>query len=252
MAIRIKPVVTPTDSLQKLLYQKYLDKNLASLYIAKYDSSSTDPEEWVSQFIAQITPLLDHPDVLKVFKDEKKGEKKGEKEQTYKVDSLSIKHFLKFLNYAPLVLSKKFIFLFDAHDLSEIVSNKLLKIFEELGATFCLILMVPDNAPMLATVESRSIKLQIPKPLSDLIDQKQKGLDVQTPYELIAQQKLNGDFEKDFIEGQIEKTLSRAKSKQNSPESYSELSSLLHDLEHFEEASRFNNSKLSRITPFFR
>lgn len=232
------------DNLQKILYKKYLDKNLAALYIAKYDSASIDPELWVKGLLGQLTPLDDHPDVLKI--------NKTEKETEYKVDSLSIKNFLKFLNYRPIQLEKKFIFLFDAQDLSVILSNKLLKIFEELETHFCLILMVPDKAPMLATVESRAIKLQISAPQNS---EGQNSFDfgkLKTPMDLINYLKQapgNSQYdEKKFIEHAIAQILLSA---QSTPKSFNDLEALLRSLANFETANNFNNSKLSRITPFF-
>lgn len=232
------------DNLQKLLYKKYLDKNLAALYIAKYDSAFIDPELWAKEFLGQFTSLEDHPDVLKI--------NKTEKETEYKVDSLSIKNFLKFLNYRPIQLEKKFIFLFDAQDLSVILSNKLLKIFEELDAHFCLILMVPDKAPMLATVESRAIKLQISAPQNS---DNQNSFDfgkLKTPMDLmnyLKQASGNSQYdEKKFIEHAIAQILLAA---QSTPQSFNDLEALLRSLENFETANNFNNSKLSRITPFF-
>lgn len=232
------------DNLQKLLYKKYLDKNLAALYIAKYDSAFIDPELWVKEFLGQFTLLEDHPDVLKI--------NKTEKETEYKVDSLSIKNFLKFLNYRPIQLEKKFIFLFDAQDLSVILSNKLLKIFEELDAHFCLILMVPDKAPMLATVESRAIKLQIDSPQNSDSQNSFDFGELKTPMDLMnyfKQASGNSQYdEKKFIEHAIAQILLSA---QSTPQSFNDLDALLRSLENFESANNFNNSKLSRITPFF-
>jgi len=234
------------DNLQKLLYTKYLNGNLASVYMAKYDSQSIDPEVWVKEYLTQFSLLEDHPDVLKINKTEKENE--------YKVDSVSIKNFLKFLNYRPIQLKKKFIFLFDAQDLSVIVSNKLLKIFEELGRDFCLILMVPNNAQLLPTVESRAIKLQIPGLPNNLNNQNQTDFSaIKTPMDLINALKTQGGVsnyeEKKFIELAIDKILNSAAP--TSLESYQEIDSLLKKLQSYEISASFNNSKLSRLTTLF-
>lgn len=230
------------DNLQKILFQKYQANNLASLYMAKYETISTEPDLWVSEFMAQFTPLEDHPDVLKI--------KKTDKETEYKVDSLSIKNFIKFLNYRPLDLKTKFIFLFDAHDLSVIVSNKLLKIFEELENHFCLILMVPDNAQLLATVESRAIKLQIPRGArADSSDQELQVFDsIATPMDLTNLMKLQQFDEKLFIEHAIDRLLAKTLASQSS---YKTVEATLAALKDNENARNFNNSKISRLTPFF-
>ncbi|MDO9180906.1 MAG: hypothetical protein Q7U04_00795 [Bacteriovorax sp.] len=227
-------------NLQEILFQKYQDKNLASLYILNYDSKSVDPSIWVNDFLTQFTKLSDHPDVLKIFKTEKENE--------YKVDSASIALFLKFLNYKPLQLEKKFVFIFDAQDISTILSNKLLKVFEELDSNICLFLIVPDNAQILATVASRSIKLQIP-PMENANYQKTDFSGIKTPQDLLALLKTGGlEDEKAFIEQAIEHFLTLSKS---SAQSFQEAHELLAVLSEYETYSNFNNSKLSRMTRFF-
>lgn len=228
-----------SDEIGKILLKKYQEKTLASLYLVNYAPQATDPLIWVENFIKELTPLSDHPDILKVFKDEKSNE--------YRVDSPAIKNFLKFINYRPLKLQKKFIFLFDAHDLSVIVSNKLLKVFEELGSDYCLILLAPDNSPILPTVLSRAIKLQI-KGISELNASSLINFnDILTPQELMAALKQGGDLEKKFIEHAIKQCLAQSKS----PESYKDLETLLDILKDYEIRSAFNNSKLSNLSSFF-
>ena len=240
-------------SIKEILFQKYQERKLASLYIAKYNSRTLNPEFWVNDFLLQFTKLPDHPDILKIHKTEKETE--------YKVDSKAIAELFKFLNYRPLELSKKFIFLFDAQDLSTILSNKMLKIFEEMGENFCLFLMVPDNAQMLATVESRAIKLTLDfnqiamgKELNPSFEFKTLA----TPWELIAHLKKGSEgqnelqAEKKFIEQTIDKYLAQSHNGGKvAPETYQELSSLLKTLRDYEIESNFNNAKLSRLTPFF-
>lgn len=233
-----------SDELKNILIKKYQEKTLASLYLLNYDSQSINAETWVDNFLKELTPLADHPDVLKVFKDEKANE--------YKVDSLAIKNFLKFINYRPLQLQKKFIFLFDAQDLSDIVSNKLLKVFEELESAYCLILLVPDNAPMLATVTSRAVKLKIASPEAQKEVDESDFRNITTPQELMAHLKLgreqSGLEEKKFIEYALKQCLAQSTA---TPESFKELEELLKTLKDYEIRSAFNNSKLSRLSPFF-
>ena len=233
------------DNLQNILFNKYKDKSLASLYIANYDSKTVDPIIWVNNFLTFFSNASDHPDVLKINKES------GENE--YKVDSILFRHFFKFINYRPLQLEKKFIFIFDAQDISKILSNKLLKIFEELESSFCLILMVPDNSYILPTVSSRAIKLQIPS-TNELLEVQNDFSGVQSPQDLMAylkQLRENGNTlqdEKQFIEQTIQNHLNLAGP---TPQSFKELEELLGILADFEKYSNFNNSKLSRFTRFF-
>lgn len=231
------------NNLQSILFQKYKDKNLASLYIANYDSTLINPEKWANDFINLFTKIEDHPDVLKLHKDDKENE--------YRVESKSIREFLKFINYRPLQLEKKFIFIFDAHDISTIVSNKLLKVFEELGTNFCLFLMVPDNAPIMPTVSSRAIKIQIQNSNAPA----RLSLDfsaINTPQELLAFIKQNRDndsqIDKNFIEQIINNLLSQSS---KSPDNYSKLNEILKILSDNEIFNSFNNSKQSRMARFF-
>lgn len=232
------------DNLQTILLNKYQNKLLASLYILNYDSQSIDPDLWANEFTLQFTKIKDHPDVLKI--------QKNALESDYKVDSVQFRDFLKFINYKPLQLEKKFIFIFDAHDISTILSNKLLKVFEELGSRFCLFLMVPDNAQMLPTVLSRAIKLQIPNK-KELEVIAPDFSEVDTPQQILAlikQSRDNGNpqIEKLFIEKAIERCLVQCKS---SPESYKNLDQLLKILASYETYSNFNNSKLANMASFF-
>lgn len=243
------------NSLKNILLQKYEDQKLASLYLINYESHSFNIETWVKEFALGLTKIDDHPDILKITK--------AANETQYKVDSKGIEEFLTFINYRPLELKKKFIFIFDAHDLSPILSNKLLKVFEELSAQFCLFLLVPDNAFMLPTVLSRAIKLKA----STLLDQKFSSQtisphfdSIKTPQDLMAFLKeykdpqdngsTNGgaQIEKKFIEQTIDRILSQTK---NHPSDYHELDSLLKALAEYETYTNFNNSKLSRLARFF-
>jgi len=233
------------DNLQNILFNKYKDKTLASLYIANYDSKNVDPIIWVNHFLTFFSNASDHPDVLKINKES------GENE--YKVDSILFRHFFKFINYRPLQLEKKLIFIFDAQDISTILSNKLLKIFEELESSFCLILMVPDNSYILPTVSSRAIKLQIPC-TNEKLDAQNDFNGVNSPQDLMAYLKElreNGNTvqdEKRFIEQIIQDHL---KLVGPTPECFKKLDELLGILADFEKYSNFNNSKLARFTRFF-
>ena len=223
--------------LQKNLVKKYNDGNLASVYLAHY-SEETDPKKWGQEYLFHITKNSDHPDILWVDLDED--------EKDYKVDSRGIKEFLKFLNFAGYELKKKFIMINDAHLMSTIVLNKLLKVFEELPENFCLFLFSPQNFELLATVESRAIKIRLPKNLS--IDGYSAPLpEYASAQDFIASLKKSERpelDEKKFIEQSLIKTLQSS--------NYKECCEDLENLKHFSLSSSFNNSKLSRISLFFK
>lgn len=232
-----------SDIVHTSLLKKLASRELASLYLITYNGETTDPVTWVDQFQKELTPLLDHPDILRV--------NKGPKESEYKVDSPAIKDFLKFISTRALQLEKKFIFLFDAQDLSVIVSNKLLKVFEELSSDYCLILFAPRNASLLETVLSRAVKLALPESLEENNETETTALArefaaIQSPQDLVAFLKENdGDMtlEKKYIEHALKQCLAQ--------KNFERLNEMLTILREYETRSAFNNSKLSRLTPFF-
>jgi len=229
------------DLVQTALLKKLKEESLASLYLFTYNAETTDPVHWVESFQKEITPLADHPDILKLSK--------GPKESEYKVDSTAIKDFLAFISTRPLQLTKKFIFLYDAQDLSVIVSNKLLKVFEELGSDYCLMLFAPRNTSLLETVLSRAVKLSLPDQSATGLTLTEEKIDfsaIFSPQELLSVLKESDDdleAEKKYIEYAIDQCLKK--------KDYKALGDLLQTLKDYELRSTFNNSRLSRLTPFF-
>lgn len=218
------------------LLKKYNQGNLAQVYLAKYPEH-TNPVVWAQNFIKDITKLADHPDILWVERVE---------ENEYKVESTGILALNKFLNYRAFELKKKFIFINDAHLMSTIVSNKLLKVFEELPENFCLFLFAPQDQNLLPTVESRAINILLPQDLSGV------NYDASLPnyasaQELVASLKKSDDDyleEKRFIEESLVKTLKTG--------NFKDCTEALENLKNYQVSDAFNNSKLSRLSLFFK
>ncbi len=222
--------------LKENLLSKYASNQLAQVYLAKYPEG-TDPVLWARDFLKEITPLEDDADILWVSR--------GEKENEYKVDSAGITALLKFLNYRAFHLKKKFIFINDAHLLSVIVSNKLLKVFEELPENFCLFLFAPQEENLLATVESRAIKILLPQN-ENSTDQALDPSSYTSAIDLVAQLKTSEHQaleEKKFIESSLNKSLKKG--------DFKDLSDQLENLKHYSQSDNFNNSKVSRLSLFF-
>ncbi len=218
------------------LLKKYHNDNLAQVYLAKYPAH-TSPIVWAQNFIKGITPIVDHPDILWIERTE---------ENHYKVESPGILALNKFLNYRAFELKKKFIFINDAHLMSVIVSNKLLKVFEELPENFCLILFAPQDQNLLPTVESRALKILLPNSLPGELQQS-PPIHYACAQELVASLKKSEDEhfeEKCFIEESLRKTLEKP--------SYLDCEEALLNLQHYQASSAFNNSKLSRLSLFFK
>lgn len=224
------------NDLRDNLLKKYKEQNLASVYLAKYPEH-TNPMNWARSFLSAITPLEDHPDVLWVNRGE---------DNEYKVESSGILALFKFLNFRAFELKKKFIFISDAHLLSTIVSNKLLKVFEELPENFCLILFAPQDQNLLPTVESRAIKVLLPQDLT------RPDYDAPLPeyasaQDLIVSLKKSDDAyleEKKFIEEALIKTLKGG--------NFKECSEIIENLKQYQVSEAFNNSKISRLSLFFK
>jgi DNA polymerase-3 subunit delta' len=225
--------------LKKTLLKKYDKDMLAQVYLARYDQC-TDPKIWFQEFLAGITKLPDHPDILWVSRDYKKDK---EQENEYKVDSASIKSLLNFLNFRAYELKKKFIFIEDAHLLSVIVSNKLLKVLEEMPVAFCLFLLAPKQESLLPTVESRAIKILLPKNL--------EALPAPVPHfsgaqEAVLELKKAEDpltMEKSFIENSLQRVIANG--------DYLAIEAALDNLKMHSVSESFNNSKAARLSPFF-
>ena len=220
-----------------ILYQKYERQTLASVYIARYKNDE-ELKLFQDNFLQKLSKLDDHPDLLKI--------KLNENESGYKVESIGIKSLLNFINFSPVELKTRFIFLYDAHLISDIVSNKLLKIFEELPKNFCLFLLCPTSESLLATVESRAIKINLPNLLK-------KDHSIPTPFtkhstlnhihNTIKEADEPQMYEKLFLTSKCDEILQK--------KTYKECNDVLLKLKHYELSENFNNSKLSRLALFF-
>lgn len=223
--------------LKSVLSRKYAENKLAQVYLASYPIES-GPDSWIKSFLKTITPIEDHPDVFWV--------RRLETENNYKVESPSIKEMLKFVSYRPIELKTRFLFFTDAHLMSDIVSNKLLKVLEELPPLFCLILLSPEGQHLLPTVESRAIKVRIPK--SEVANNEALELpQFESVHELVQYLKTCDDqffTEKKFIEQALSLMLSK-------PSSYAEYNDMLANLKHYLESDLYNNSKASRLSLIF-
>ncbi len=221
--------------LKARLIKKYNDETLAQVYLASYGHEE-NIQEWVTDFLSPITTLPDHPDVFWVTR--------SEKENDYKVDSPSIKAMLKFINYRPIELKVRFIFISDAHLLSPIVSNKLLKVLEEMSSLFCLILFTPEGQSLLPTVESRALKIRIKsgRPLEPV-----EVIHYESAFDVLADLRSSDDpffVEKKFIESQLNLLLSKTPT-------FKQCDEILASLKHYDQSDRFNNAKVSRLSLLF-
>lgn len=75
--------------------------------------------------------------------------------------SESFKPFFKFMNMASFELPHRFIFIFDAHLLTPLILNKMLKSLEEPPEKTTILFTLPKNMQLLSTIESRALRLLV-------------------------------------------------------------------------------------------
>lgn len=207
------------------LTKRYAEKKLAHLYLIRNFGSNDLFKLFYQDFAEKILnkKFSTHPDFLIVDVDED--------ESIYKVDSPNFQEFLRYLNYAPVNLSHKFIFINNAHLISEVLSNKMLKTFEELDESTTIFLNCPNNENILDTIKSRSIEIYLD---TEQKLQEMTGQATQEIPNLLESFKDNDIDEKTFIELAIA---------QNPKANFQELAKLLDGIKAFNQGSIFNNSK---------
>lgn len=128
--------------------------------------SSTSPSCWALRYhqIETVNELL--LDVLKI-----KGELSScqhpdflflspEENKNYKVEALE--EFFSFTHFSPLTWPKKIVVFHNAHLLGDIVANKLLKMLEAPPEFLTIGLLLPGQAELMPTLESRAITWYMP------------------------------------------------------------------------------------------
>jgi DNA polymerase III delta prime subunit len=152
------------DKVQKILYKKFKEDKLAHFYLV--EPSRVDSESkllsWCSELILEMNDLYgkdiaNQADVL-ILKPEKDSKQ-------YSLDQIN--EIFNFTMYKPLSLSKKYLIIPEAHKLTQIHSNKLLKTFEEPPIELNIFLLNPQKSNILNTILSRSIKLRVGLPSSE-------------------------------------------------------------------------------------
>lgn len=223
-----------------ILKNKIDSKNSANLYVLTYHEQIHNFDEIVSVLKSKIVGngTFENPDFLTISRDIK------EEEKDYRMSSESFKKFFEFIKYRPINSSKKVVLIRDAHLISEVLCNKLLKTFEESPEYLITILCMPHQHTLISTIISRAItiRLDIPKDYSHFNDLNSE-LDFGQLQLLI---KKNPTQEVRFIEKQINSILDRKNI------NYSELNDLLISLKNYDVHKDFNgpiNSRLATLIP---
>lgn len=156
-------------NLADLLFRRFKKKRLAHFYIVNAPSSIERPEDflknWVNGLLTQV--LMDsrnfsehdaervlelgHSDILVIEKETP--------ETGYKVEDFN--EFIRFQNFNNFELPHRFVVIHNAHNISEIISNKLLKTLEEPQDGTTILFLNPTNKHFIQTIESRAITLSL-------------------------------------------------------------------------------------------
>lgn len=157
--------------LKEALLTKYKKGQLSHFYVVSCPLSSHEASEfletWINDLLANIIKIqrenitiekaqevlkLGHPDIQFINTENKSYTLKGEE----------FDDFFKFLNFNNHSLPRKFIVVWDAYKISEILANKLLKTLEEPPVDTTIFFVDPLKKEVLPTISSRAIHLNIP------------------------------------------------------------------------------------------
>lgn len=158
--------------LEENLFRLWTKGQLAHFYILQASTNEDDPRsflrQWTNNFIATLiakekqtdkdcaikTIENGHADIL-VIENENPGKNYSIKDDTFN-------EFFKFQNFKNFELKQRFIIIEDAHAITKVLSNKLLKTLEEPAANTTILLLDPFRQEILPTIASRGIFLKLP------------------------------------------------------------------------------------------
>ncbi len=164
-------------SAENLLLRLYAKKKLAPFYIIRGPISSTHCPllEWAQDFAATLLEKekaidknsanemiqLGHQDLLFISKT--RDSEETDDQRPYKIDDPAMKEYFKSVQYGPIELEQKFIFINQGQLISEYFANKWLKTLEEPEENVTTLFLVETGSPLLDTIESRAITLRVQK-----------------------------------------------------------------------------------------
>ena len=153
------------------LINKFSNNQLSPFYVLSCPLDQSRGEEflksWVNEFLAKalVSARKDFT-IDKASKAIELGHADIEfistKNKTYTLKGEEFDEFFKFLSYSRHELSRKFIVVWDAYKITEILANKLLKTLEEPPVDTTIFFVDPRKSQLLPTISSRAIHLKIP------------------------------------------------------------------------------------------
>lgn len=164
-------------SAEKLLLKLYTKKELAPFYIIRGPISSSHCPlfQWAHDFAQQLLIEdrsisvsnakeileLGHRDLLFISKPKDGDDSYEQDEKAYKVDDPQMREYFKAVQYGPMELGQKFIFIDKAQLINEYFANKWLKTLEEPAENVTTLFLVETQSPLLDTIESRAITFRV-------------------------------------------------------------------------------------------
>jgi hypothetical protein len=153
------------NKIKNILINKAKLNEMAHLYIVEPNKADYQNfcHTWLNQILQSIsslsskTAIENHQDILTIVpeKDAKQYNK------------TNLQEIFDFINYKAITLDQKFIIIPQAHKLSEINSNKLLKTFEEPPIKLTVFLINPHKTNILPTISSRAVQLKLLMPTEE-------------------------------------------------------------------------------------
>ncbi|MGB0452437.1 MAG: hypothetical protein ACPGJV_01880 [Bacteriovoracaceae bacterium] len=156
------------------LIESYKQDKLGHFYILNVYQTSKAPEQ-IQSFIETLYQSITNRETsFTQFFDDNKEENQelfhsdftffNTQDKTYSVESDEIIDFFRTLEFRPQELKKRFFIFIDAHKLSDSILNKMLKSLEEPPSWCCFLFFSSSESGFLQTIESRAVKLQLPRP----------------------------------------------------------------------------------------
>jgi DNA polymerase III delta prime subunit len=149
--------------IKQTLLDKWSENKMGHFFILRgpKEELTTWAQDLKEQFLAidlGLTQDLVKERLERGFSDILEIKKEKEKYSWSKTQN-DFTEFFKFLQYNPMEMKRKLVFLHDANHLTQDICNKILRTLEEVNNT-TIFFLNPSETPMLSTIESRAITLR--------------------------------------------------------------------------------------------
>lgn len=159
-------------NIEEIFKKKYRENKLAHFYILSAPQQCTSPrlflEDWINNFLFNVysaekkvdsyqnyleSVRNGHNDILFISKKDDGKE--------YLIKDKQFDDFFSFQKYKNFEFRYKFIIVYDSHQISTTLSNKLLKVLEEPQDNTVILFLNPTEKKLLPTIESRAINIKL-------------------------------------------------------------------------------------------